>query len=91
MIRTHLLPCQLPRPVADALNLARGTISTGGLGRHWGVVRHQGHWRSEQSGPRWSDVPLVTKPLHAPSIDAAQQGPAGAFEQKPTVLNLILA
>jgi putative transposase len=74
MIRTHILPCKLPRPRADALNLASGTIYTQVLVRHWRVVRHQGHWLSEKSGTRWSDSQWPIKPLHAHSIDAAQQG-----------------
>ena len=48
MIRTHVLPCRLPRPVADAINLASGAIYTGMLVRHWRVVRHHGHWLSEK-------------------------------------------
>ena len=74
MIRTHILPCTLPRPVADALNLASGAIYTGVLVRHWRVLRHQGQWLSERAGTRWSDRELPRKPLHAHSIDAAQQG-----------------
>jgi putative transposase len=74
MIRTHILPCALPRPLADALNLASGAIYTSVLVSHWRVVRHQGHWLSEKAGTRWSDSRLPVKPLHAHSIDAAQQG-----------------
>jgi hypothetical protein len=74
MIRTHILPCMLPRPVADALNRASGAIYTGVLVRHWRVVRHQSHWLSEKAATRWSDSALPVKPLHAHSIDAAQQG-----------------
>ena len=74
MIRTHILPCTLPRPVADVLNLVSGNIYTHVLVSHWRVVRHQGHWLSEKAGTRWSDSRLPVKPLHAHSIDAAQQG-----------------
>lgn len=74
MIRTHVLPCRLPRLVADGLNLASGAIYTQVLVTHWRVVRHQRHWLSEKSGTRWSDRTLPVKPLHAHSIDAAQQG-----------------
>ena len=74
MIRTHILPCTLPRPLADAFNLASGAIYTQVLVNHWRVVRHQDHWLSEKSGTRWSDTLLPVKPLHAHSIDAAQQG-----------------
>ena len=58
MIRTYILPCTLPRPVADALNLASGAIYTQVLVSHWRVVRHKGHWLSEQAGTRWSDSRL---------------------------------
>jgi hypothetical protein len=46
MIRTHILPCQLPRPMADALNSASGVIYTQVLVTYWRVVRHKGHWLS---------------------------------------------
>ena len=74
MIRTYILPCTLPCPVADALNLASGAIYTQVLVSHWRVVRHKGQWLSEKAGTRWSDSRLAVKPLHAHSIDAAQQG-----------------
>lgn len=74
MIRTHILPCALPRPVADALNLASGAIYTSVLVSHWRVVRHKGQWLSEKAGTRWSDRRLPVKLLHAHAIDAAQQG-----------------
>lgn len=74
MIRTHILPCRLPHPVADALNRASGAIYTQVLVSHWRVVRRQSHWLSEKAGTRWSDSRLPVKPLHAHSIDAAQQG-----------------
>jgi putative transposase len=74
MIRTHILPCYLPRPVADALNLASGAIYTQVLVSHWRVVRHKGHWLLEKARTRWSDLRWPIKPLHAHSIDAAQQG-----------------
>ncbi len=74
MICTHILPCALPRPVADALNLASGLIYTQVLVHHWRVVRHKDHWLSEKAGTRWSDLRLPVKPLHAHSIDAAQEG-----------------
>ena len=74
MIRTYILPCTLPYPVADALNLASGAIYTQVLVSQWRVVRHKGQWLSEKAGTRWSDSRLAVKPLHAHSIDAAQQG-----------------
>jgi len=74
MIRTHILPCHLAHATADALNLASGCIYTQVLVSHWRVVRHKRHWLSEKAGTRWSDSRLPVKPLHAHSIDAAQQG-----------------
>jgi putative transposase len=64
----------MPRPVADALNLASGSIYTSVLVSHWRVVGHKGHWLSEKAATRWSDSRLPVKPLHAHAIDAAQQG-----------------
>jgi putative transposase len=73
MIRTHTIPCRLPRALADALNLASGAIYSGILVAHWRVVRKKDRWLSEQAGTRWSDA-RTRAPLHAHSIDAAQQG-----------------
>jgi putative transposase len=73
LIRTHTIPCDLPRDRADALNRASGRIYTGVLVAHWRVVRHKGLWLSERSGTRWSDR-RTDAPLHAHTIDAAQQG-----------------
>ena len=73
MIRTHTIPSHLPRAVADALNAASGAIYTGVLVAHWRVVRKKDRWLSETAGTRWSDS-RTRAPLHAHSIDAAQQG-----------------
>jgi putative transposase len=73
MIRTHTIPCHLPRAIAEALNLATGAIYTGILVAHWRTVRKKGIWLSEAAGTRWSDSRTYA-PLHAHSIDAAQQG-----------------
>jgi putative transposase len=73
MIRTHTIPCRLPRALADALNAATGSVSTGVLVWHWRTYRREGHWLSEAAACRWSDA-RGKAPLHAHSIDAAQQG-----------------
>jgi putative transposase len=73
MIRTHIIPCQLQREIADAFNRASGRIYTGVLVAHWRVVRKKHLWLSEKSGTRISDS-LVDAALHAHTIDAAQQG-----------------
>jgi putative transposase len=72
MIRTHAIPCRLPRALADALNAASGAIYTGVLVAHWRVVRKKQRWLSQTAGTRWSDS-RTQAPLHAHSIDAAQQ------------------
>jgi putative transposase len=73
MIRTHIIQCDLPKARADAMNLDSGRIYTGVLVAHWRVVRKKDRWLSEKSGTRWSDV-CTDAPMHAHSIDAAQQG-----------------
>jgi putative transposase len=73
MIRTHILPCTIPRARADELNRASGAIYTGILVAHWRLVRKKGLWLSEASGTRWGDTRTAAK-MHAHSIDAAQQG-----------------
>ena len=73
MIRTHIIPCDIPRVQADALNLASGSVYTGVLVAHWRVLRRKKRWLSEKSGTRWSDTRTTAK-MHAHSIDAAQQG-----------------
>ena len=73
MIRTHTIPCHLPKTQADALNRASGRIYTGILVAHWRIVRKKGLWLSETAGTRWSDR-RTRAPMHAHSIDAAQQG-----------------
>jgi len=73
MIRTHKIACRLNRALADALNLASGSIYTGVLVAHWRIVRKKGIWLSEKAGTRLSDS-IVDAPMHAHTIDAAQQG-----------------
>ena len=80
MIRTHILPCDLPKTAADALNLASGAIYTRTLVTHYRVYRMRGtrtrHWLSLHAAKRLNDyltrdeVPV----LHAHSKDAAQEG-----------------
>jgi putative transposase len=73
VIRTHIIPCHLPRDKADALNLSSGQIYTGVLVAHWRVVRKKNTWLSEKAGTRWGDY-RTDAPMHAHSVDAAQQG-----------------
>jgi hypothetical protein len=78
MIRTHIIPCSLPRTEADALNRESARIYTSVLVTHYRIYRrsHQRHWLSPTAAERLNDYhtrhqqPL----LHAHSKDAAQQG-----------------
>ena len=80
MIRTHTIPCNLPKAIADALNRASGAIYTQTLVTHYRVYRKRGqkkrHWLSRYAAMRLNDyltrddAPL----LHAHSKDAAQEG-----------------
>jgi putative transposase len=73
MIRTHTIPCHLPRSVADALNRLSGGLYTDILITHWRTFRKKGHWLSMFAACRWSDR-RTSAPLHAHSIDMAQKG-----------------
>lgn len=76
MIRTHIIPCKLNKEQADALNLASGRIYSGIVSRHWRLLTQKNLWLSEKSLTRLSDLRLASKnlPMHAHTIDAAQQG-----------------
>jgi putative transposase len=55
------------------MNVASGSVYTGVMAWHWRTFRRKGHWLSERAAYRWSDR-RDAAPLHAHSIDAAQQG-----------------
>ena len=74
MIRTHIIPCALPREVSDALNLESGRIYSQVLTTHWRVFRHNKHWLSQGGAEKLNDFLNPEKSLHAHTIDAAQQG-----------------
>jgi putative transposase len=80
MIRTHTIPCDLPRPIADALNRASGAIYTQTLVTHYRVYRKRGkrtrHWLSQFAAMRLNDYLSSDAPplLQAHSKDAAQAG-----------------
>lgn len=76
MIRTHILPCTLPKAPCDALNLHSGRIYSGIVSRHWRLLRQKDLWLSEKALTKLSDLRLASRdiPMHAHSIDAAQQG-----------------
>jgi len=80
MIRTHIVPCTLPKATADALNRASGAVYTRTLVTHYRVYRKSGnrtrHWLSQFAGMRLNDYLTrdQTPLLHAHSKDAAQEG-----------------
>lgn len=76
MIRTKIVPCDLNKATCDRLNLASGQIYSGIVSRHWRLLKQKGLWLSEKSLTRLSDLRLAGRelPIHAHSIDAAQQG-----------------
>jgi putative transposase len=80
MIRTHILPCDLPTAAANALNQASGAIYTRTLVTHYRVYRKRGtrtrHWLSMNAAKRLNDYLTRDAPtlLHAHSKDAAQEG-----------------
>ncbi|MEW6568229.1 MAG: transposase [Chloroflexota bacterium] len=75
MIRTHLLPCQLPREQADRLNAESGRIYARVLINHYRVYRRTGHWLSVWDATKLDNLAIRDEPrlLHAHSLDAAQQ------------------
>src|SRR5215216_892267 len=80
MIRTHIIPCALPKAAADALNRESAHIYTRTLITHYRVYRKRGnktrHWLSARAGEKLNDYLTRDDPplLHAHSKDAAQQG-----------------
>lgn len=76
MIRTVIVPCKLSENRCDELNLASGRIYSGIVAKHWKMLRKKGLWLSEKSLTKLSDLrPSVNQsPMHAHTIDAAQQG-----------------
>jgi hypothetical protein len=75
MIRTHIIPCDLPKAAADVLNRASGERYTQVMVFHWRTYRHTRHWLSKNAAERWNDRVNAAQPpvLHAHSVDAAQQ------------------
>ncbi len=77
MIRTHILPCRLPRADAESLNRESGQIYTDVLVWHYRIYRRTGRWLSPGADARLNDS-FGPSTLHAHSRDAAQQGFAKA-------------
>jgi putative transposase len=73
MIRTHSLPCTLPKGEADALNRESGRVYTETLVWHYRIYRRKGLWLSQSAAEKLGDL-LSGTSLHAHSRDAAQQG-----------------
>lgn len=74
MIRTHILPCKLPRQVCDGLNAASGAVYTKVCVTHWRVFRKKGVWLSMYGAARINDSIQKRTVLHCSSVDVAQQG-----------------
>ncbi len=76
MIRTHIVPCDLKKEEADKLNLASGRIYSGIVSRHWRLLKQKSLWLSEKGMRKLSDLRWIDRglPLHAHTIDAAQEG-----------------
>ncbi len=76
MIRTAIIPCKLNRATCDSLNLASGRIYSGIVSRHWRLLKQKGLWLSEKSMRKLSDIRVSQRnyPMHAHTIDAAQEG-----------------
>src|SRR6266545_485780 len=72
VIRTHMLPCAIPRAEADALNRESGRVYTETLVWHYRIYRRKGIWLSPGAAERLGDY-LSPTTLHAHSRDAAQQ------------------
>jgi putative transposase len=73
MIRTHSLPCTLPKAEADALNRESGRVYTQTLVWHWRIKHRKEIWLRPAAAERLGDYFSETT-LHAHSRDAAQQG-----------------
>jgi putative transposase len=73
MIRTHRVPCTLPKAEADALNRESGRVYSETLVWHYRLYRRQGIWLSPAQAEKLGDL-LSGTTLHAHSRDAAQQG-----------------
>jgi putative transposase len=73
MIRTHTLPCTLPKAEADALNRESGRLYTQTLVWHGRLCRRKQIWLRPGAAEKLGDS-LSETTLHAHSRDAAQQG-----------------
>jgi putative transposase len=76
MIRTYVIPCDLPTTEADALNQESGRVYTTTLVAHYRVYRKKRRWLSPYAGQKLNDFLTRGDPplLHAHSKDAAQDG-----------------
>ncbi len=79
MIRTHAIPCLLPKPEADALNQESGRIYSRVMVNHYRVYRQSGEvWLSQYDAMKLTDFYDTQggqeRLLHAHSVDAAQEG-----------------
>jgi putative transposase len=73
MIRTHTIPCTLPKAAADALNRESGRVYTETLVWHWRIKNRKQIWLRPGTAEKLGDYFSETT-LHAHTRDAAQQG-----------------
>ena len=74
MIRTHIIPCDLPRELSDSVNRESGRIYTQVCVYHWRTYRKKGIWLSGGAAEKINDSLREKNLLHAHTVDAAQQG-----------------
>jgi len=75
MIRTHIIPCNLPKTAGDALNMASGRIYSQVCVYHWRTYRKKGVWLSQYTAMKVNDFfRRGLNYLHAHTVDAAQEG-----------------
>ncbi len=75
MIRTHSMPCRLPRETCDALNRKSARIYTQVCIYHWRTYRKKGIWLRKPVARKFNDFFRRGLPcgLHAHTVDAPQE------------------
>ena len=73
MIRTHMIPCHLPRAEADALSTESGRVYTLTLVWHYRIYRRKGIWLSQGAAEKLGDFMSQTT-LHAHSPMRCSRG-----------------
>lgn len=79
MIRTHIIPCKLPKSICNAMNRESGCIYTDTMLMHWDVLNRTKIWLNQYDATKINDklrknIKKYYASLHSHSIDAAQAG-----------------